>query len=243
MKKLLLLCGITMCCLSSYATITLTASPATVNGPTATVTVTAAGETSAEHITDVPSTTYSVTTSPSGNTASGNASVVNYYNITTGSPTSFTFNVSCSNSTATTVTYYMYLTTKNAAGVIVHQMAYSFVVNVNAICTNPVINSMYVGTTAMSNGGTTYLTAGGPYTITVNYTSAAALTSYSFEKHVQAINFVAGTQSNTYNSATHTGTLSVQMYLTTWDSPPSPLIINLANSCGSISDTVYFHAM
>lgn len=227
MKKLLLLCGIVMCCLSSYASIVLSVSPSTVNGPTATVTVTAVGETSSEHITDVPNTTYSVSVSPSGNAATGDATSVNYYNATTGSPTSFTFDVSCSNTTASTVTYYMYLTTRNASGVIVNQMAYPFTVNVNAVasCTGAL--------TSTSIDGVTFT---GSRTISVGYHTL----SVTYSGTPQRLVFINNTQYASISSQIPTGYPNTpsggtgSCYFYYIGGGTAIIAINVTDSCGTL---------
>lgn len=230
MKKIILLCGILMSCISSYATITLTASPSSITAPSGTVTVTASGESSSEHITDVPSTITSYTTSPSGVTASGTATSVTYYNAGTGvSHTSFTFSVGSNPSTTTTVTYVMTLTTKNASGGIVNQGPYSFTVVVNpAPCSKPVISSTAMnGTTVV--GGTVHLANGSFNTLTVNYTGGP-LTSYSFTKNSQSVNITS--QSN------NGSTLTCTFWYAYEDTPPNPIFVSLTNSCGTTTETV-----
>ena len=230
MKKILLLCGILMCCISSYATVTLTASPSSITGPSGSVTVTAAGESSAEHITDVPSTFTSYATSPSGVTVSGMVGTVSYYNTSTGVlHTSFMVSISCNPPTTTTVTFTITLTTKNASGVIVNQGPYTFTVVVNpAPCSKPVITSTLMNGVTVANGSVN-LANGTNNTLTVNYTGGP-LSSYSFTKNSQSVN-ITGMSNNG-------STLTCTFWYAYEDTPPNPIVVSLTNSCGTTTETV-----
>jgi len=93
-----------MCCLSSYASIVLTASPSTITAPTASPTgsittpvyVSASGESSTSAITSVSYSIHGLTCSPSTTIFDGQPLTnMIYYNASSGRGTSFTFNLDC----------------------------------------------------------------------------------------------------------------------------------------------------